>query len=288
MKSFKQHEIDIIDPNTEMHYAILSSFQATDFPHSHDFYEFSLTLEGIQEITIGRHTLTLNPGTLILIRPDDLHSRRYIQPGLHINIAFSSVIARTMFQYLGSGYPVDRLLQSDLPPCLMLSPLEKENIQARMQEIYAVSLKDTSLQRMKLRVLIMDVFVHYFSRSVATPISSEKWFDHLIREMEKPENFSSGLPALLRISQKSHEYLCRVFREQLKSTPTEYINQLRLNYAANYLVHSDVPILDVCMSAGFDNLSYFYHLFRQKYQMTPKRFRTMHKLQENIFLTKHE
>lgn len=274
MKTFRQQEIDIIDPNTEMHYAILSSFQNTDFPHSHDFFEFFLIVEGSQELICNQYSMDLGSGALVLIRPNDIHSRRYLKSGYHINIAFSSAIARALFDYLGDGYPSEVLISPDTPPpYVMLNQTERERIERRMKELYTVSLTDLSLQRTKLRTLILDIFVHYFSRCSHRQQTGEGWFENLLQEMEKPSNLSEGLPALLRISKKSHEYLCRIFRQYQDLTPTQYINDLRLNYAANFLIHSDLPILDICMMAGFDNLSHFYHLFRKKYHMTPRQFR---------------
>ena len=284
METFRQREIDIINPNTEMHYAILSSFQNTKFPHSHDFFEFFLVVEGKQELDINEYSMTLGPGALVLIRPNDLHSRRYIENGYHINIAFSSAIAKSLFEYLGNGYPSEQLLLPEIPPpYVTLNKTESDRIQKRMKELYAVSLTDTDLQRTKLRTLILDIFVHYFSKSINQGPERESWFEHLIHEMEKPSNLSEGLPAMLRISKKSHEYLCRVFKQYLNLTPTQYINDLRLNYAANYLIHSDIPILDICMTAGFDNLSHFYHLFKNKYNITPKQFREATINRKNIF-----
>lgn len=273
MKTYTQRERDIINPDTEMHYAILSSFNGTKYPHKHDFYEFFLLIEGVQTLDINQYSLTLNPGALVLVRPGDIHSRRYIESGLHINIAFSSSIARSMFEYLGNGYPADELLKSDLPPYITLNRTESDRIQRRMREVYAVSLTAPNLQRTKLRILILDIFVNYFSKTISHDTSHDSWFEHLLREMEKPEYLAEGLPALLRISHKSHEYLCRVFRQYLNCTPTQYVNELKLNYAANFLLHSDIPVIDVCMNAGFDNLSHFYHLFKKKYGMAPRQFR---------------
>lgn len=283
METFRQQERDIINPNTEMHYAILSSFANTRFPHSHDFFEFFLIIEGTQKLTCNQYSMSLGPGALVLIRPNDLHTRVYTQSGCHINIAFSSAIAHALFEYLGDGYPSHKLLDPDTPPpYVTLNQMESERVERRMKEIYTISLRDLCLQRTKLRTLILDIFVHYFSRCFSQQQAGESWFDSLLQEMEKPANLSAGLPALLSISQKSHEYLCRVFRKYLDLTPTQYINDLRLNYAANFLLHSDLPILDICMTAGFDNLSHFYHLFREKYHMTPRQFRnTPH--QSNLF-----
>lgn len=276
MQVYYQQASDVINPDTEMHYAILSSFQNTRFPHRHDFYEFFLLLEGTQLLITNGHTLVFKPGALVLIRPNDIHTRKYITPGNHINIAFSSEIANAMFDYLGSCYPTKELLQAELPPSVLLSQAEKRNIQSRMSELYAVSTTSPQLQRTMLRTLLLDIFVRYFSRSIDQSSASsrpESWLSSVLREMEYPQNIVEGLPALLSLSGRSHEHLCRSFRDALNCTPTEYINDLRLNYAANFLIHSDLKIIDICYNCGFNNLSHFYHLFREKYHQTPQQFR---------------
>lgn len=273
MKEFRQQEIDIIDPNTEMHYAILSSFQNTQFPHSHDFFEFFLLIEGTQFLQINKHSLTLKAGSLVLIRPNDVHSREYLTRGYHINIAFSSKIAKAMFEYLGSGFPKEELLNLELPPYIVLSKTESSHVRSRLDKLNAVRMKSTNLQRTMLRTLIIDIFANYFSRCVNSNVSNESWFTILMHEMETPQNLIAGLPAMLEISDKSHEHLCRIFRQNLNCTPTEYINDLRLNYAANFLIHSDLSIIDICLSSGFDNVSHFYHLFKKKFGVTPRQFR---------------
>lgn len=269
---FHEREADIINPDTEMHYAILSSFQNTKFPHSHDFYEFSLILDGTQSLEVNGNLLELPACSLVLIRPNDVHARKYLVPGSHVNIAFSSKIARAMFDYLGDGYPVGKLLDPSQPPCLVLSSSECGEVHASMDELYAIQMRDVPLQRTKLRTLILELFVHYLSRCFHPQVCAQTWLDRTLQEMGKPPNLIRGIPALIEISQKSHEHLCRVFRQSLGCTPTEYVNDLRLNYAANFLRYSDLKIIDICLNAGFDNVSHFYHLFQQKYHMPPKKF----------------
>lgn len=100
--------------------------------------------------------------------------------------------------------------------------------------------------------------------------------------MKKKNNFTRGLPALLELSGLSHEYLCRALKKHLHTTPTEFINVLRLNYASNLLLHSDMEIVDICMESGFSNLSHFYHLFKHKFHTTPAEYRRKHS-EVNLF-----
>ena len=39
MKIYSQSEKHVIHPDSDIHYALLSSYQGTKFPHQHDFYE---------------------------------------------------------------------------------------------------------------------------------------------------------------------------------------------------------------------------------------------------------
>jgi AraC family cel operon transcriptional repressor len=62
-------------------------------------------------------------------------------------------------------------------------------------------------------------------------------------------------------------------KKYLQQTATDFINHLRLDYAANLLYHTDFPIIKVAFESGFNNLSHFNHLFKKKDRITPYNFR---------------
>lgn len=55
-------------------------------------------------------------------------------------------------------------------------------------------------------------------------------------------------------------------------TCIEYINNLRLEKAVEMFEQGNTSILDVSLSVGFHNLSYFHRAFKKKYNMTPLTF----------------
>ncbi len=89
----------------------------------------------------------------------------------------------------------------------------------------------------------------------------------------KNRNFADGLPALYRLANKSKEHLARTFRKYLRKSPTEFVNDLRLEFSARTIMSSDAKIIDICGDAGFESVSHFYHLFQKKYAMSPIEFR---------------
>jgi AraC-like DNA-binding protein len=56
-------------------------------------------------------------------------------------------------------------------------------------------------------------------------------------------------------------------------TPTDYLNQARLDYAALQLRMGQAPVTQVAYESGFGNLSHFFHLFRHRFEASPSAYR---------------
>ena len=99
------------------------------------------------------------------------------------------------------------------------------------------------------------------------------WLKSLCQKMTEKDNFLGGIARLKDLANKSPEHLSRTFRKHLNVSPSAFVSDLKLNYAANLLARTDISITQVAFEAGFENLGYFYSNFRNKYQLTPKQFR---------------
>jgi AraC-like DNA-binding protein len=53
------------------------------------------------------------------------------------------------------------------------------------------------------------------------------------------------------------------------------VSEMRLRTAASLLRETSMPILDVCLASGFQDLSHFHRLFRRRFGVTPLRYRRM-------------
>ena len=70
----------------------------------------------------------------------------------------------------------------------------------------------------------------------------------------------------------SEYHFMRFFKKHMNMTCIEYINNLRLEKAVEMFEQGNTSILDVSLSVGFHNLSYFHRAFKKKYNMTPLSF----------------
>lgn len=68
-------------------------------------------------------------------------------------------------------------------------------------------------------------------------------------------------------------YLSRIFSEETGCTIYRYIQGRRLTLAAQKLVETERPIVEIAWEAGYDSQQAFTLAFRQVYQCTPKSYR---------------
>ena len=70
----------------------------------------------------------------------------------------------------------------------------------------------------------------------------------------------------------SEYHFMRFFKKHMNMTCIQYINNVRLEKAVELFEHGETSILEVSLSVGFHNLSYFHRAFKAKYHMTPLSF----------------
>ena len=254
--------------------------------HTHDYYELFLTVSGTITHYVNGLTQIMEPGTLAFIRPSDKHLFVYREEKNYafINLAFDSEIVDGMVNYLSSAADVYGYLTSAFPPVVKLTTLEKQDFMKRIDDFNVVSNEDVTTKKLKIRSFVLDTFINFFiNRSDETPSEIPLWLEITKEKMKKPANFVAGIKRMVEISGKSQEHLSRSLKKYYNTTLSEYINELRLSYAYNLIINTNLKITDICYEAGFGNLASFYTLFQKNYGTSPKNFRKMRATVENDF-----
>ncbi len=66
---------------------------------------------------------------------------------------------------------------------------------------------------------------------------------------------------------------CRLFRDALKQSPIEYLQNYRIGKGLYLLDHTDMSITEIALECGFHGASYFTETFRKINGITPKEYR---------------
>ena len=250
------------------------SYASILYPHHHAACEILLALEGVHAVILEQETLEIPAGGVMMIRPNEIHSRKMIRPGRYLTLAFPADELNRLEKYL-EDVKFQLVLSGKRPPMAQLHDAEMKEFARRIERVNLFCSASPERVRTELRSLLVDCWCRYFLHPEGENPGGIPWLNRMMQEMAKPDNIREGISTLLSLSPYSHEYLCREFRRLLGCTPTEYIASLRLDRAHNLLETTSMHITDICFEVGFDSVSYFYQLFREKYGMPPAKYRKM-------------
>lgn len=260
-------------PEEELHSGVgflhQMSVQDTYPLHTHDFYEFFYVLGGRAIHDINGDKQLLTKGTLVFIRPADVHRYHFISN--HdmelLSIGVTQELIEKACGYLGLS-PED-FLRLPAPPQIVCP----DSLHWHMTErLLAISKHEPGNDRRQYFLSILPDLLMQMHAAPASPTAQlPPWLSRVVLKMSKPENFIEGLPRMVELSGVSQEHLNRAFKRYLDITPTAFINMKRINYAAS-LLREGRPLLEACMSSGFNHVSYFYQVFEKTYHCTPKQF----------------
>ena len=83
-----------------------------------------------------------------------------------------------------------------------------------------------------------------------------------------------SLPDLAKHFNRSKSHISHLFKSTNGQTIRAYCNNLKLEDARNLLINTDLPITEIALDTGFNDTSYFIHLFKTKYGISPLKYRT--------------
>lgn len=238
-----------------------------DTPHYHDFYEIYIVLGDEAYEIINGSRITLKKHQIRLVDLKDVHhflptagcsscplrnisiEKRFFEERLQAFHCNLSDLRKTF--YLDQDSLSQLLIQTDLA-------FRQVNDLPSYQYIMT-NIVDTLLIRSRYPAAIKEEI--------------PDWLRTLCEQMEQPENHIAGMERLLALSGKSQSYLSRCFQKYYHITPTDFINQKRLKYAAMLLTTTRMRILDIAFESGFDSVAYFNKIFKNTYVSTPKEYR---------------
>lgn len=105
---------------------------------------------------------------------------------------------------------------------------------------------------------------------------NQQFYRRLCELVKNPDVFTdpdTNHETLARLLGTNYQYVYAALRECADTTPADYLNRLRIQYAAQLLEKSDDPIGLIIEQSGFTNRTTFARLFAAYYSMTPSEYR---------------
>lgn len=269
-----------LDKETDLLY-VNPSLSETAPLHTHNFYEFFIVTNGSAYHLINDSVRIINKGDLIFIRPQDTHCYDfyYSEDFRIINIGFSKKIFQNIQMFINNNQKMNPLIEDPFPHSIQLYEPDLYDVSKEFNKIGLImNSSDAKHATYHAQSYLSLLFVDYFF-SYAKKDNHRKdlpqWLEEVLLEMQKVENLQEGFTKMISLASCSKNHLCRVLKSKCNLTPTQYINEQRLNYSVYLLTQTTYEILEISELCGFNNLSHFYHLFKLKFLCSPAKFRKL-------------
>lgn len=128
-----------------------------------------------------------------------------------------------------------------------------------------------------IKLLVGLLIVELIKKPNNIEVYSEDNYDNLIIiEVLKYIDNNYSTATLFEISEivnQWHYKISKLVKKHTNMTFKELLQEKRLNKAKQLLNETDISIVEIISLVGYENLTYFYKIFKEKYGYTPKDFR---------------
>ena len=247
--------------------------------HWHDEFEIIYVKSGLLTVSISGESYIGKAGDAFVVSPGNLHLMgsqtgtvdyfTFLFPLKYISFRTDDMLDDKLLEPLNSGH-------------LMICPRVKDTAKElceQLIEIYEAK-KDESESKIttqvRTKIILLQFILEMWKKGFV--IENDTSGRNIVeKEMVSyiQQNFT-GKISLREFGEQFHlseKYISRYFKEHFHITLSQYVTYLRLEHAKQLLQDTDIPVTDVAMQSGYQNVSYFIRSFQKAYAVSPLKYR---------------
>ena len=253
------------------------SFQIPE--HWHDEIEIIYVRSGFLTVSISGESYIGKTGEAFVVSPGNLHLMgsqsgtvdyyTFLFPLKYISFRTDDMLDEKLLEPLNSGH-------------LMICPRVKDTAKELCEQLIKIyeAKKDESESKITTQVgtkIILLQFILEMWKKGFVIENDTSGRNTVEKEMVSyiQQNFT-GKISLREFGEQFHlseKYISRYFKEHFHITLSQYVTYLRLEHAKQLLQDTDIPVTDVAMQSGYQNVSYFIRSFQKAYAVSPLKYR---------------
>lgn len=253
--------------------------------HNHRYTEFLFGISGEAKVFIGNRVYTMTKGDLAIVQEKEGHDVAAVSGGTARYYVIK--ILPELFRGGGSDSALLRLdmplwrTANRIPAFIPASTLGGTDLDALMAEVWQewqdgksgyLHIIQADVVKMIAKVLRLFAPADEDAPSLSPALLSalgtvlDALPAHLADWSARDAADCAGL---------SYPYFCRCFKRAYGISYTAYRETVQLREAENRILRTGEPITGIALSLGFSTSSYFISRFKEKYGVTPTRYRKM-------------
>ena len=247
--------------------------------HWHDEFEIIYVRSGFLAVSISGESYIGKTGDAFVVSPGNLHLMgsqtgtvdyyTFLFPLKYISFRTDDMLDEKLLEPLNSGH-------------LMICPRVKDTAKElceQLIEIYEAK-KDESESKIttqvRTKIILLQFILEMWKKGFVIE-NDTSGRNTVEKEMVSyiQQNFT-GKISLKEFGEQFHlseKYISRYFKEHFHITLSQYITHLRLEHAKQLLQDTDIPVTEIAMQSGYQNVSYFIRSFQKAYAVSPLKYR---------------
>lgn len=260
--------------------------------HIHDWVEISYMYSGSCTQKINGNEYQQKKGQVVLIDRDTPHELSYMNE----NDILISIMIKP--EYLNTNF-FNRLSKENILTDFFIKALSNE----RLHHSYIIFPENSDT---KLEFYMNELFCEMIEASPYNEDRIDSLFTLILcelielysvqKEVVYERNKETSMIAILRYIETNYadcslesvarhfglntSYLSFLIKKKLNTSYIELIQKQRLKSAKTYLLNTDLSIVQIANTVGYDNMNFFYKKFKKLYGVTPSEYRKQNKNNE--------
>ncbi len=249
--------------------------------HWHNESEIIRILDGRLDIVLDNRPYTATKGDVLFVNPETIHQ------AAGSSCIYECIVFHTEFLQIctySCSFFIDSILKGD---CFINEyiPNDGSELNYAANEIFKSLSKKSSGYKFRTissfyKFLGIVVDKHCYANKLNETVDFKgitklKGILAFIRENYDKRISLGDIAEHAGISPK---YLGTFFKSHTGKAPIEYLNEYRVEKAAQKLLATDAKVTDIAYDCGFDDLSYFIKTFKKIKQSSPGQFRKLKSL----------
>lgn len=247
--------------------------------HWHDEFEIIYVRSGFLTVSISGESYIGKTGEAFVVSPGNLHLMgsqtgtvdyyTFLFPLKYISFRTDDMLDEKLLEPLNSGH-------------LMICPRVKDTAKELCEQLIEIyeEKKDESVSKIttqvRTKIILLQFILEMWKKGFVIE-NDTSGRNTVEKEMVSyiQQNFT-GKISLREFGEQFHlseKYISRYFKEHFHITLSQYVTYLRLEHAKQLLQDTDIPVTDVAMQSGYQNVSYFIRSFQKAYAVSPLKYR---------------
>ena len=247
--------------------------------HWHDEFEIIYVRSGFLTVSISGESYIGKTGEAFVVSPGNLHLMgsqsgtvdyyTFLFPLNYISFRTDDMLDEKLLEPLNSGH-------------LMICPRVKDTAKELCEQLIEIYMakKDESESKIatqvRTKIILLQFILEMWKKGFVIE-NDTSGRNTVEKEMVSyiQQNFT-GKISLREFGEQFHlseKYISRYFKEHFHITLSQYVTYLRLEHAKQLLQDTDIPVTDVAMQSGYQNVSYFIRSFQKAYAVSPLKYR---------------